>query len=28
MREAEDMMGLPVEIEWAMDDSGLRMLQA
>ena len=28
MRRAEEMMGLAVEIEWAMDDSGIRMLQA
>lgn len=28
MIAAEDMMGLPVEIEWAMDDSGLHILQA
>ena len=28
MRRAEEMMGRPVEIEWAMDDAGLYMLQA
>ena len=28
MIAAEDMMGLPVEIEWAMDESGIRILQA
>ena len=28
MRRAEEMMGLPVEVEWAMDDSGIKMLQA
>jgi len=28
LRKAEDVMGLPVEIEWAMDDDGIRMLQA
>lgn len=28
LRKAEDVMGLPVEIEWAMDDDGIKMLQA
>jgi pyruvate, water dikinase len=28
MRRAEDVLGLPVEIEWAMDDEGFTMLQA
>lgn len=28
MRKAEDMMGLPVEVEWAMDEAGIKMLQA
>lgn len=28
LRRAEDIMGLPVEIEWAMDDDGIKMLQA
>ncbi len=28
MRRAEKMMGRPVEIEWAMDEAGIRMLQA
>ena len=28
LRRAEDVMGLPVEIEWAMDDDGIKMLQA
>jgi len=28
MRRAEAVMGRPVEIEWAMDDSGIKMLQA
>ena len=28
MLRAEDVMGLPVEIEWAMDDEGFSMLQA
>ena len=28
LRKAEDLMGLPVEIEWAMDDAGFRLLQA
>ncbi len=28
MRKAEDVMGMPVEIEWALDDSGFKMLQA
>jgi pyruvate,water dikinase len=28
LRRAEEVMGLPVEIEWAMDDDGIKMLQA
>ena len=28
LRKAEDLMGLPVEIEWAMDDAGFKLLQA
>lgn len=28
MKTSEDMMGLPVEIEWAMDEDGIKMLQA
>jgi pyruvate, water dikinase len=28
LRRVEDLMGMPVEIEWAMDESGLRLLQA
>ncbi|HTE16107.1 MAG TPA: PEP/pyruvate-binding domain-containing protein [Burkholderiales bacterium] len=28
LRRAEEIMGLPVEIEWAMDDDGIKMLQA
>ncbi len=28
MRKAEDLMGVPVEIEWAMDDAGFKMLQS
>jgi pyruvate,water dikinase len=28
MRTAEDLMDTPVEIEWAMDDSGIKILQA
>jgi pyruvate,water dikinase len=28
MRKAEDVLGLPVEIEWAVDDDGFTMLQA
>ena len=28
MKTAEAMMGQPVEIEWAMDDAGIKMLQA
>ncbi len=28
LRRAEAMMGMPVEIEWAMDDHGIKMLQA
>ncbi len=28
MKVAEEMMGLPVEVEWAMDAAGLKMLQA
>ena len=28
LRKVEDLMGMPVEIEWAMDDSGFKLLQA
>jgi pyruvate, water dikinase len=28
LRKAEDLMGMPVEIEWALDDSGFQLLQA
>jgi pyruvate,water dikinase len=28
LRQVEDLMGLPVEIEWAMDDTGFKLLQA
>lgn len=28
MMRAEQLMGLPVEIEWALDDTGFKMLQA
>ncbi len=28
MKKAEDLMGGPVEIEWAMDEAGIKMLQA
>jgi pyruvate,water dikinase len=28
LRRAEAIMGLPVEIEWAMDDHGIKLLQA
>jgi pyruvate,water dikinase len=28
MRKAEDVMGMPVEIEWARDDAGFKLLQA
>jgi pyruvate,water dikinase len=28
MRKAEKMMDLPVEVEWAMDEAGIKMLQA
>ncbi len=28
MREAEKVIGVPVEIEWALDDSGIKLLQA
>jgi pyruvate,water dikinase len=28
LRQVEDLMGMPVEIEWAMDDSGFQLLQA
>ena len=28
VRRAEDFAGIPVEIEWAMDDSGFKMLQS
>jgi pyruvate, water dikinase len=28
MRKAEDSLGMPVEIEWALDDGGFKLLQA
>jgi pyruvate,water dikinase len=28
LRRVEDLMGMPVEIEWTMDDSGFHLLQA
>ena len=28
LRRAEELMGLPVEIEWALDDDGFKLLQA
>ena len=28
LRKAEDIFGMPVEIEWALDDSGFKLLQA
>jgi len=28
LRRAEDVVGVPVEIEWALDDSGFKLLQA
>jgi phosphoenolpyruvate synthase/pyruvate phosphate dikinase len=28
LRRAEDVMGMPVEIEWAQDDAGFKLLQA
>jgi phosphoenolpyruvate synthase/pyruvate phosphate dikinase len=28
LRKAADLMGMPVEIEWAMDDAGFKLLQA
>jgi pyruvate, water dikinase len=28
LRKAEDVLGLPVEIEWALDDAGFKLLQA
>ena len=28
MRKAEDLLGMPVEIEWALDDTGFKLLQA
>jgi phosphoenolpyruvate synthase/pyruvate phosphate dikinase len=28
LRKVEDLIGMPVEIEWAMDDSGFHLLQA
>jgi pyruvate, water dikinase len=28
LRHAEDVVGLPVEIEWALDDEGFKLLQA
>ena len=28
LRKAEDVVGMPVEIEWALDDAGFKLLQA
>ncbi len=28
LRKAEDVLGMPVEIEWALDDNGFKLLQA
>jgi pyruvate,water dikinase len=28
LRKCEDILGMPVEIEWALDDSGFKLLQA
>jgi phosphoenolpyruvate synthase/pyruvate phosphate dikinase len=28
LRKVEDLMGMPVEIEWAMDDNGFKLLQS
>jgi pyruvate,water dikinase len=28
LRKAEGLMGMPVEIEWALDDAGFKLLQA
>jgi pyruvate,water dikinase len=28
LRETEELMGMPVEIEWALDDGGFKLLQA
>ncbi len=28
LQQVEDVMGMPVEIEWALDDSGFKLLQA
>jgi len=28
LRKVEDIMGMPVEIEWALDDTGFKLLQA
>jgi pyruvate,water dikinase len=28
MRQTEEIMGMPVEIEWALDDAGFKLLQA
>jgi pyruvate,water dikinase len=28
LRKAEDLMGMPVEIEWALDEAGFKLLQA
>ena len=28
LRKAEDILGVPVEIEWALDDAGFKLLQA
>jgi phosphoenolpyruvate synthase/pyruvate phosphate dikinase len=28
LRKVEDLMGMPVEIEWALDDAGFKLLQA
>jgi len=28
MRKAENVMGMPIEMEWALDDAGFKLLQA
>jgi pyruvate,water dikinase len=28
LRQVEDILGMPVEIEWALDDAGFKLLQA
>ncbi len=28
LRQSEDLLGVPVEIEWALDDAGIKLLQA